>query len=354
MKTEIIQVNPDFPDLDVMSRCGKIIRQGGLIVFPTETVYGIAADFNNPKAMQRLRGVKKRADHKPFSILISQKFLLSNYSPTTDPKIYKIIDQFWPGPLTVIVPSKEEEKSIGLRMPDHEIALKIVEESRCTIAAPSANFEGDVPPVTCQQAMRKLDGLVDLAIDGGEASVGQGSTIVNLTGDELSILREGSISKGELEETANTKTILFVCTGNSCRSVMAEYLLKDMVKNRGDLEIVSAGTSVFLQAQASGDTISVLKEKGVDATRHYSQPLNPVLLKKSDLIFVMTRMHRQQILDRVPSVEKRVYLLREFANIPANWTGDVDIPDPMGKNHAAYKDCVNVIQEALYKVVELI
>ena len=76
--------------------------------------------------------------------------------------------------------------------------------------------------------------------------------------------------------------------------------------------------------------------------------------KKSDLIFVMTRMHRQQILDRVPSVEKRVYLLREFANIPANWTGDVDIPDPMGKNHADYKDCVNVIQEALYKVVELI
>ena len=90
MKTEVIQIHPEFPELDTILRCAKIIRQGGLVIFPTETVYGIAADFNNENAMARLREIKQRPQDKPFSIHVSQTDLISNYTSTVESPVYKL------------------------------------------------------------------------------------------------------------------------------------------------------------------------------------------------------------------------------------------------------------------------
>jgi len=354
VKTKIIKVDPQYPDLKQIAECGKVIRKGGLVVFPTETVYGIAADFSNEQAMQRLREVKKRAENKPFSILVSQRGLISNYTSMTDTALYKLIWAYWPGPLTLVVPAKEAGNTIGVRMPDNIIALKLTQESQCTMAAPSANTGGNPEPSTCEEALRDLDGLVEIAIDGGPSKIGKGSSVVDLTQEHPAVLREGVISQENIDGVVNKKIIMFVCTGNSCRSVMAEYLLKDMVKNRSDIEVMSAGTSVFLQSTASAETISVLHDEGINAAGHISQPINTVLLKQADLIFVMTRQHRMQVLERVPQVEKRVYLLREFANNSSNNQECLDIPDPIGQTHHAYKDCARVIKEAIHKVVELV
>lgn len=354
MKTEVIKVHPQYPELDRISQCAKVIRQGGLVIFPTETVYGIAADFNNPKAIARLREVKKRSDNKPFSILISQKGLISNYTSAGEPVVYKFVDQYWPGPLTVIVPARSGSATIGIRMPDHVIALRLVQEAQCTIAAPSANVEGAPPPKTCEEALKDLDGLVDMAIDGGEAKYGQSSSVIDFTKPKPVLVREGAITQEDLDRLARMKTILFVCTGNSCRSVMAEYLLKKMVKGRTDVEVVSAGTGVFINSSASSETISVLSREGMDASLHVSQPLNTVLLKKADLILVMTRTHRQQVLDWVPTVEKRVYLLREFASANGDFGINMDIPDPIGKPAESYEECMLTIKDAVSKLVKLI
>ena len=354
MKTKVLKIDAYAFDMEKILEAAQVIRQGGLVIFPTETVYGIAADFNNPAAMQRLREVKQRPEGKPFAVLIYQKEIIANYTSLNDSKLYKLIHKYWPGPLTVVVPSQHSEHTIGIRIPNHRVALRLVEHAQCTIAAPSANFDGEKPPQTCEQALKDLEGLVDVAIDSGPVDIGTSSTVVNLTDLTPKVLREGALSSKEIMDTVNAKNVLFVCTGNSCRSVMAEYMFKDMLKGRQDVCVDSAGTSVFFAGGASHEAVSVLKEKGIDASQHVSQAVTPVLLKKSDLIFVMTKSHRHQILERVPEVENRVYLLREFSGEPRHVVANMDVPDPIGQGHHDYQECLKVIQDSLHKVKGLV
>ncbi|MBF0570154.1 MAG: threonylcarbamoyl-AMP synthase [Candidatus Omnitrophica bacterium] len=356
MKTKILKIDPLAPETELVLEAARCVHKGGLVIFPTETVYGIAADNANPVAMKRLREVKKRSDDKPFSVMVAQKELIRNYTTYADPKLYKLVDRYWPGPLTVIVPAAGETpgQTIGIRIPDHLVALKLVENARCTIAAPSANVEGNPPPTTCAEALRDLDGLVDLAIDSGKVDIGTASTIVDFTKAKPTVVREGVISQEDVNTVVGCKNILFICTGNSCRSVMAEYLFRKRIKGRKDVDVSSCGTSVLFPTSASQEALGVLKSYGMDAREHLSRPLTNMLLKKSDLIFVMTRLHRSQVLERVPSVEPRVYLLGEFRSAPVRRESDLDIPDPIGHARAEYQACAAFIDDCLGKVINLI
>lgn len=135
---------------------------------------------------------------------------------------------------------------------------------------------------------------------------------------------------------------------------MAEYLLAKMLGKRSDVNVFSAGTGVYVRIGASYETVEVLKKEGIDATSHRSQPITQTMLKKADLIFVMTQLHKRQVLEMCPSVEKRVYLLKEFVHKGEGVGVNLDIPDPIGKPKEVYEECIWTIKETIEKIIRLV
>ncbi len=350
MKTQVVKINPQNPEADKISFCAKLLRQGGLVAFPTETVYGLAANLSNKKTIERLYKVKKRTEGKPFSVHIAEKEKVEDFVINLTPAAYKLIDKFWPGPLTLILPSREGG-TVGVRMPKNPVALRLIYEAGVPVVAPSANLSGNPAPKNADDVLRDLDGLIDVVIDAGETELGLESTIVDLTVSPAEILRKGAVNAKEIEKILKNKTVLFVCTGNSCRSVMAEAFLKKMLLNREDIEVISAGTNALVGMHPTAETKALLLKEGIDVSFHSAQTISGALLKKADLILVMEKSHEAKILDRVPGVRNRLYLLKEFARMPDS---DLDIADPIGKSEEAYRQIFNTIKEAVSKIVEII
>lgn len=148
------------------------------------------------------------------------------------------------------------------------------------------------------------------------------------------------------------KTVLFVCTGNTCRSSMAEYIFRDMLNKRGKnkgIKVLSAGISAFPGAKASPEAIEVMKELGIDLSPHRSRALTKDIIEKVDLILTMTHEHKKQILSIVPQAEGKVFTLREFAKLEGT-----DILDPFGKSIEEYRKSAREIKEALEKSIDKI
>ncbi len=182
-----------------ISYSAKVLRSGGLVAFPTETVYGLGADLFNKKAISRLYKVKKRPRNKPFAILIADEKTIKKTGCALTVKAKALIDEFWPGPLTIILKSKAGRK-VGFRMPDNKIALEVVKKAGVPVACPSANISGTPAPKTAREVLEYLDGEIEVLLDGGKSKIGIESTVVDLTVEPPEILREGAIKRQEIAE----------------------------------------------------------------------------------------------------------------------------------------------------------
>ncbi|MCX5665797.1 MAG: L-threonylcarbamoyladenylate synthase [Candidatus Omnitrophica bacterium] len=202
MKASVIKIDPEKPDKEKIAAAAKIIKNGGLVVFPTETVYGIAANLLDEKALERLYRVKARPEGKPFTVHISDLKMIRDMGCVITVTAEKLIARFWPGPLTIILKSDDGRK-IGFRMPANKTALELIRASGVPVVAPSANLSGRPAPVTADEAMADLEGKIDMIIDGGRAEVGLESTVVDLTVDPFKIMRAGAIKEEELSRVVN-------------------------------------------------------------------------------------------------------------------------------------------------------
>ncbi len=197
LKTEVIKINPRKPETAMIKKAAGIIKKGGLVAFPTETVYGLGADYLDKDAVRKLYKVKNRPAGKPFTAHIADIKALKKLSCEISGPAKKLIKIFWPGPLTLIVSAGNGEK-IGVRMPANKAALDFISACETPIAAPSANISGNKPPVTADEVLSELGGKIEAVLDGGRTEIGIESTIVDLTTAPYKMLRIGAISEKEI------------------------------------------------------------------------------------------------------------------------------------------------------------
>ncbi len=198
-KTLVLRVNPQEPDLEKIRIAARLVRDGGLVAFPTETVYGLGADALNPEAIQMLFKAKGRPPDNPLIIHVGNKEDVSGLVELVTHKCEMLIEKFWPGPLTLIlrrskiVPDVTVSglDTIAVRMPRHATALSLIRESGCPIAAPSANLSGRPSPTTAQHVLEDLECRIDAVLDGGPTPIGMESTVLDMTADQPQVLRPG-------------------------------------------------------------------------------------------------------------------------------------------------------------------
>ncbi|MHB8904840.1 MAG: L-threonylcarbamoyladenylate synthase [Melioribacteraceae bacterium] len=189
-------------------QAAEIIKNGGLVAFPTETVYGLGADGLNSIAVAKIFEAKKRPAFNPLILHIADKSWLEKFSDIKNEKIDRLIEKFWPGPLTLVLPKTEivpdivtsGNPTVAVRMPNHPVALQLIKECGTPIAAPSANKFGHLSPTEASHVAKYLGDKVDMILDGGKCSVGVESTIVQLHENEIFLLRPGGLSKEEIEK----------------------------------------------------------------------------------------------------------------------------------------------------------
>lgn len=192
-------------------KAAELLRNGGLVSFPTETVYGLGADANNETAVRKIFAAKERPYDHPLIVHIADMSQLSTWARDISPAAQKLADAFWPGPLTMILKKQPHvldivtghQDTIGLRIPRHPIAQAILQKFGSGVAAPSANKFTHISPTTADAVHEELGNKVDLILDGGECAVGLESTIVDLSGNEPVILRPGMITAAMLTKVIN-------------------------------------------------------------------------------------------------------------------------------------------------------
>ena len=199
VKTKILVINSETPESHKIGEAADILKNGGLVAFPTETVYGLAALHDNDAAINKLYEVKNRPMDKPFTVHISREEMIDMFDCEVSVLARKLMKRFWPGPLTIILKKKNGEGTLGFRMPDNKIAFGLIKKAGVPVVAPSANISGNKPPTSAAEVLRDLDGKVEIVIDGGKTAIGIESTVVDMTGRRPKVLREGAIPKAEIE-----------------------------------------------------------------------------------------------------------------------------------------------------------
>lgn len=207
-----------------------IMRGGGLVAVPTETVYGLAGNGLDGKAVAEIYEVKGRPEVKPLSLMVHDAASMERYCENVPPQAYTLAKKFWPGPLTIVMKAKPcvpeivraGGETVGLRCPDHPLTLELLEKSGVPFAAPSANPSGEPSPKNADSVLKYFDGKIDAVLDGGESGIGCESTLIDLSRTPYRILRQGALPADEIADAfVDSMKIIGITGGTGCGKTTA-------------------------------------------------------------------------------------------------------------------------------------
>jgi tRNA threonylcarbamoyl adenosine modification protein (Sua5/YciO/YrdC/YwlC family) len=359
MQTPVISIY-EVGDYDrQIGQAVELLKQGKIVVLPTETVYGAAGLLRDPGALERLRHLRPdpegRPAAKPFIPHLADAKQATTYLDQPSELGQRMMKKLWPGPVALVFEVSTERqvevagqlgvnpsdlydgRTITLRCPDHIIATDVIAQVGDPVVAVRAGIASTQPALRAEQVAQELDGKVDLIIDGGPSRYSKPSTIVHVKADGYEIVRTGVYDERIIERLLRT-TILFVCSGNTCRSPMAEAIAKRVLSEQlhvpeNELEkkginVLSAGTFANPGTRATPQGVEAMRNLGTDLSHHRSRPLSIELIHQADVIYTMSRAHAQAVRALVPSASDKVDTLAPGA----------DIDDPIGGDTVLYQE----------------
>ncbi len=380
-QTSVVQIRDSAHLAETVREARRVFDSGGLVIFPTETVYGIGAAAASDKGFAALLDVKGRSQTQPFTVHLPSAEAAARYVDMTNPRMKRFVGKAFPGPVTLVVDVSDEvikEKvahfeelgrkhlpaggaaelaerlyhhhTIGLRCPDDATARAILGATSSPVVASSANRRGSPPPMDVDAAAAALGEAADLIVDGGRCRYAKPSTIVRVrttdAGPQITVEREGVYDERTIRRMLRW-TMLLVCSGNTCRSPMAEAIARQMLSAQRNVaqdelesagvRVVSAGAFTSPGIPATREAVDAMGKLGIDLSAHRSRTLSPELIREADVIYCMTDSHLEAVLEY-----DRTAMDKTFTLDPNS-----DIDDPIGGNLTVYQRCAELIRRRL-------
>lgn len=320
---------------DHVALVAAAIRRGELVVMPTETVYGLVARPDDPAQAAAVRALKGRGS-APFTWHVAEKSELERLAGPVPPRIQRLVDRYWPGPLTVVVASRSGD-DIGVRLPAHRFSCDVIRAVGEPLWMTSVNRNGEPPLCDPDAIEREFGPMLSVLCDDGPSPIGSASTVVRLKGSRLEVLREGILSRDEVFRTA-AHTVMFVCTGNTCRSPLAEAMARRAAARRlgvaddevlaHGLHFASAGTGTLEGMGASEGSLAVAAEAGLDLSSHRSATFDAPAAARASQVLCLASGHLHAVGSLAPGLGDRLQLLDP---------GGRDVRDPYGGSVGDYR-----------------